>query len=80
MVVDSGRALPEHVAELEGPRFPESLRYLWDWHRELRMGIREMMTWVDLDAWSRQMRKHPTPSENEALFYLDAIFRNPPKD
>lgn len=66
------------IQALEGPEFPEQMRYLWDWHCELRMGVRDMMTWIDLRAW--QSGADLLAREIEALFYLDMIFRNPPKD
>lgn len=68
------------ILSLEAPEFPDALAYLWDWHRELRMGVREMMTWTDLVAWCQQMHAEPKPREVEALFYLDVIYRHPPKD
>lgn len=68
---------------LEPPEFPEDLRYLWSWFLMLRMGLGEALygqaplTWVALDAWSRHTDNAPEPREVEALFALDAGFRNP---
>lgn len=75
----NGRTLSEDAT----PEFPEELRYLFDWYLTLRMGLgTDMMglapvSWVALDAWSRHTGNAPNPGEVEALFYLDAVFRNP---
>lgn len=78
------------MAELNGriprlrdaPEFPEDLRYLYEWWRELQMGADESMsglriTWNCLDAWSRHMGVTPEPNECQALFWLDMATRNP---
>jgi hypothetical protein len=75
---EQGNALA--IKELDGPELPECLRYLWEFHLELRRGVREMMTWVDYDAWTRQTGNAPDSDERDALFYMDVIYRNPPTE
>ena len=35
------------------------------------------LSWVSLDAWSRQTQAEPEPRDVDALFMIDRAFRNP---
>jgi len=69
----SSRAL----CELEGPEFPETLAYLWDWTRELRSAPRvgvngvEPISWADIDSWARLTGRDLATHEVQALIALD---------
>lgn len=75
--------LADIQAQLRGPRFPEALRYLWEWYLDLRRGFdrggmgESSLTWTVFDAWARRTQNDPEPHEVAALFRLDATVRDP---
>jgi hypothetical protein len=60
---------------------PASLSYLHLWWSELArargvsMGGIQPITYLDIDAWSRQTDQHPQPHEVDALMAIDAEWR-----
>jgi hypothetical protein len=82
-LVRRGIATDEQLKRLDGPPFPEVLRYLWEWHEELVRTRTVGMTGVDpltyptIDAWARLMDRELIPDEVEALLQLDAVSRHP---
>jgi hypothetical protein len=64
----------EAAPGLEPPPFPEDLRYLWDWYRQLRIGLGEAMTWSAVDAWARRMEIPLRADECEALFLVEGAW------
>jgi len=85
---DSWRALAKRgrldaYTHLDGPAFPDSLGYLWEWSRDLRRGTgtdmngKAPLSWIVLDAWARHSGNAPAPHEIDALFSLDAVMRHP---
>lgn len=66
---------------LEGPPFPESLGYLYDWFVALSAARREglngpaALTHQDIAAWASLMDERPAPHEVEALLLLDLTWR-----
>jgi hypothetical protein len=79
----SARAI---AALYNGPQIPDSVAYLWDWARELHgksgvgMSGFNPLTYTTIADWARLTGNEPEPHEVEALFWLDAILLNPPKD
>lgn len=68
---------------LKGPEFPEVLRYLWEWFTELERarsvgphGVNPM-SYQDIDAWARLLRRPVLPHEVSALMRLDLVMRHP---
>jgi hypothetical protein len=67
------------AAELEGPEFPEELRYLWEWSEELATGRQAggglggpaPIGFADIQAWGDLFDRHPAPHETQALLILD---------
>lgn len=70
---------------LEPPPFPETLRYLWDWARELhgRSGLGTAgvapLSYTTVVHWSELTGNKPTHYEVDALMELDAILCTPPE-
>jgi hypothetical protein len=81
--VRMGKATAEERQLLEGPPFPETVAYLWEWHQELARTRSVGMAGVDplsypaIDAWARLTDRHPLPDEVDALLQLDAVTRSP---
>lgn len=79
------RGREDVLALLEGPPFPESLRYLYGWLHELhgRSGVSMSgiapLSWSTLDAWARATGTLVHPHEARALMTLDAIMCFPGK-
>jgi hypothetical protein len=82
-LVKRGRATAAQRRLLDGPPFPESLDYLWEWHMELartrnyNMNGPEPLTYPAVDAWARLTGREPEPYEVDALFRLDVVTRHP---
>ena len=72
--------MPEAKAKLAERVSPGVLAYLWQWFLELHghRGVGPMgpapLTWLDLDAWARRMRRDPAPWEFDVLSRLDDTF------
>ncbi len=71
-------------ARLTNPHpYPETLRYLHGWARELhaRSGTSGFgmnpLTWQAFDAWARRTGRAPDPAETDALFALDVVMLFP---
>lgn len=81
----ASRGRADVLALLEGPPFPESLRYMHTWLSELhgRSGVGMNgylpLTWSTLDAWARMTDSPVQPHEARALVTLDAIMCFPGK-
>lgn len=77
------RGNPFAIKELEGPPFPDALRYIWEWFVEIRRGLGTdlnglaPLTWLGLDAWARRTGREPEPHEVDVLFTLDSVTRHP---
>ena len=71
------------IAELDGPPFPEELRYVHDWLLQLhgRSGLGfggiAPLSHQEVEAWARLRDVAPEPHEVEALMVLDGVKRNP---
>lgn len=82
-LVRMGKATEAQRQMLEGPPFPESLDYLWDWWGELArtrtvgMAGPDPLTYPTIDAWARLTDRSPTTDEVDALLQLDAVARHP---
>jgi hypothetical protein len=82
-LVRRGQATEAQRRLLEGPPFPDSLDYLWEWFCELArtrtvgMAGVDPLTYPDVDAWARLTDRQPAPEEVEALLDLDAVMRHP---
>lgn len=67
------------AAELAGPPFPTSLRYLWTLFAEIVDGLDgsgwgpAVVTWQALEAWSRVTGVTIEPREAAALVKLGAV-------
>jgi len=74
---------PMVAAKLDGPPFPEELRYLHDWLLQLhgRSGLGfggiAPLSHQEVEAWARLRDVAPEPHEVEALMVLDGVKRNP---
>jgi hypothetical protein len=70
---------PHHL--LRGRPFPVSLSYLHTWWLELArvrgasMAGIAPITYLDVDAWSRQTDQSPLPHEVDAIIAIDAEWR-----
>ena len=68
---------------LEGPEFPEPLRYLYGWLMEVhgRSGVDmsglSPLTYATIADWAVLMHRRPRPHDVEALLTLDAVLRFP---
>lgn len=68
---------------LEGPPFPEALRYLWGWWQELelgrtwREGSPSAVTFAEVRAWSELTGTELRPDEAVALVEIDRTWRFP---
>lgn len=68
------------------PPLPDTVSYLWDWAMELhgKSGVSQVgfnpLTYETITHWAHWKGESPEPYEIEALFMLDAILLNPPKD
>lgn len=56
----------------DAPEFPEELRYVWEWFREVFAG--EPLTYAELQAWSNMTGKRLNGWEAELIKSLDRIF------
>lgn len=70
------------IKQLAGPKFPESLRYLWNLFLRLRRGLRRdfdtglrVCTWTDMRAFAKSARVRP--HEQDALFVILDAFDDP---
>lgn len=79
----ASQRVPAAIAALEGPPYPEELRYLHEWFLELdsargegMMGLAPL-TYPQVDAWARLQDRRPRPHEVRALFRLDLASRYP---
>jgi hypothetical protein len=70
----------------EAPKFPEAIRYLWEWADEMagRSGVGMSgiapLSFTTIRDWSELTGGKPTRAEVEALTRLDAVIRNPQGD
>ncbi len=71
------------IKQLEGPPFPEELRYLYEWGIELhgRSGVTMSglapLTYTTIDAWCRLTEIALEPREVQALMILDSAMLFP---
>lgn len=75
---------------MEGPEFPEQLRYLWEWYKQqlyAQSGVNEHgfcpLTHTTIRHWAENMDEHPKPHEIEALLLIDKAYLfpgDPPKE
>jgi hypothetical protein len=79
----AAKANPSIAAKLEGPPFPEELRYLYRWAAQLtgRSGIGfgavAPLSYSELDAFCRLTGARPNRLDVEGLMLLDAVMRHP---
>ena len=76
------RGNQDAIDRLTEPPFPEELRYLWDWSRELAgrsgttgMGDFAPLSFSTIVDWATLMDVQPTPLEVDALLLIDAAMR-----
>ncbi len=67
-------------ADLSGPPLPPAGAYLWTWFNELNlarpsggMGV-AAITYPDIEAWCRLLRRKPAPWEIDILKGIDGAF------
>ena len=74
------------IAKLTRPKFPEPLRYLYDWWLEAGiMGRNDSgrLTWEGVGKWAELMKHRPEPHEWDAIAKIDSAWQAglvPPKD
>ena len=62
------------------PPFPETLRYLWQWHQDIQIGVQgngmtyPIIDWVTLEAWARLTRHQISPREASTIVTLSNIW------
>lgn len=59
-------------AQLDGPKLPEELAYVWEWFREVFNG--EPLTFTELYHWAQMTGKRPSGWEADLIKSLDRIF------
>ena len=59
---------------LEGPPFPRSLYYLFDWFAELVTWCDDRPTWRELQPWMAAMNRVPSGWELRALKQISNAF------
>lgn len=78
---DVERRTGKRPALLDGPPFPQSLEYVWEWFDELSDARRTgdfgvaSLTYSDIDAWARLTGQHPSPYDVRLLIDLDRTYR-----
>lgn len=66
--------------ELDGPGFPESGAYLWNWFSELSNSRGSSgfgpnpISFLEIDAWSRMMHTKIWPHEIKIIQALDRVY------
>lgn len=66
------------IKDLAGPKFPESVRYVWDWAREFSQGLAGGdVTWEAFRAWRREMGIRMRPHQKRAALLILDVLRNP---
>jgi hypothetical protein len=71
------------IEKLKGPRFPESLGYLWRLFNRIRKGLKKdldgkrEMTWEGLEAFANAADVDIQPHEYDALFELHDVVNDP---
>lgn len=81
--VAASRGNAKAIAALEGPPYPEPLRYLHGWAMELvgrsgaDMNGLAPISYGTIADWARLTGRAPAPHEIRALLRLDAAMRRP---
>lgn len=62
------------------PAFPEPLRYLWNWFKEIQGGVQgngttyPVITWEALHCWMRLTREELSPRDARMIVALSNIW------
>jgi hypothetical protein len=71
---------PKQEIMIPQPAFPEPLRYLWIWFREIHSGVQgngttyPVVTWEAIDCWARLTRQEIAPREAQTIIVLGNIW------
>lgn len=71
----------EITAKLTPPSVPYEFRRLWSWCADLIIGASSgggfgglRVTWLDVDAWARRMKRDPSAWQCKTLLYMTGAF------
>jgi hypothetical protein len=76
-----GWRVSEEIAA-EPPELPAAIAYVWAWFQEIIRGIQgsgfsyPVITWTELDSWSRLTRNIVSPHEARTLIVLGTMRAN----